>query len=317
MNLSSRRCSLLAAVVFAALGSSLAWAQEGAPTPVEQRLHEEMQTLLVRMVESGALQPESQGVSLAAPASRQPDFGAILDVRHRAAADTGLPVLGVTPGSSAAKLGIQPGDRLLALNGSPLTGLGADVNGRAVAAHALREGLLANSNGIELSVARGDGVQVLRGTVDVVQLPPYRLELGAAIANASLVSTGGGDGVSSCGRISVFDIAPRRQQLYKAVLIAVDGKLPGPASSEVFRLQPGRHVLRVAEAIDPVQFDSLQRLTRDRHRGGEHYKELEIDVQPGVTYRLAARFNYDQRNSIRDGAYWDPVIWTEVAEPCR
>jgi hypothetical protein len=314
MNLSRPR-SLLAGAVFAALCCGPARAQE--PAPVEQRLHEEMQTLLVRLVESGALQAETQPVTLTAPASRQPDFGAILDVRHRAAADNGLPVLGVTPGSSAAKLGVQPGDRLLAVNGTPLTGLGADAEGRSVAARSLRETLLANSHSVELSVARGEGVQVLRGSVDVVQVPAYRLELGAAIANASLLNTAGGDGESSCGRVSVFDVAPRNQQLYKAVLIAVDGKLPGPTSSEVFRLEPGRHVLRVAEAIDAHQFGSLQRLTRDRRRGDDHYKDLEIDVRPGVTYRLASRFNYDQRNSIRDGAYWDPVIWTEISEPCR
>jgi hypothetical protein len=312
----SRPRSLLAGAVLSAL-CGLAGAQETAPAPVEQRLHEEVQSLLVRLVESGALPDEAGGIALAAPASRQPDRGAFLDVRWRAGADTGLPVLGVTPGSSAARLGVQPGDRLLAVNGTTLTGLGADGEGRSVAAQALREALLANSEALELSVARGDAVQVLRGTVNVVQVPAYRLELGAAIAGASIAGTGGGDGVSSCGRISVFDVAPRSQHLYKAVLIAVDGKLPGPTSSDVFRLEPGRHVLRVAEAIDPKQFDSLQRLTRDRRRGDDHYKDLEVDVQPGTTYRLASRFNYDQRNSIRDNAYWDPVIWTEIPETCR
>ena len=312
----SRPLSLLAGAVFAALGG-LAGAQETASPAVEQRLHEEMQSLLVRLVESGALAEGSTGLSLAAPASRQPDFGAILDVRYRAGTDAGLPVLGVTPGSSAARLGVQPGDRLLAVNGVSLAGLGADADGRAVAARTLRDGLLANSESLELSVERGAHVQVLRGTVDVVQVPAYRLELGAALADATLAQSGGGDGVSSCGRISVFDVAPRNQQLHRAVLIAVDGELPGPTSSDVFRLTPGRHVLRVAEAIDAHQFNDLQRLTRDRRRGDDRYKELEIDVQPGITYRLAAKFNYDQRNSIRDGAYWDPVIWKEVPETCR
>lgn len=310
----SRPLSLLAGAVFAALGG-WACAQDAAPVAAEQRLHEEMQSMLVRLVESGAL-PGDGALALSAPASRQPDFGAILDVRYRAGSDAGLPVLGVTPGGSAARLGVQPGDRLLAVNGVSLAGLGADADGRALAARTLRDALLAHSGSLELSVERGAKVQVLRGSVDVVEVPAYRLELGAAIATAALAQSGGGDGVSSCGRVSVFDVAPRSQQLYPAVLIAVDGQLPGPSSSEVFRLEPGRHVLRVAERIDPVQFNDLQRRTRDRG-SRDRYKELEIDVQPGITYRLAARFNIDRRNQIRDNGYWDPVIWKEVAETCR
>lgn len=310
----SRPRSLLTAALLAVLGGA-ASAQE--PAAVEQRLQEEMQSMLVRLVESGALRDGGEGIALSAPATRQPDFGAILDVRYRAGTGAGLPVLGVTPGTSAARLGVQPGDRLLAVNGVSLAGLGADADGRAVAARTLRDALLAHSESIELSVERGAQVQVLRGRVDIVQLPAYRLELDAMLGAAALAQSGGGDGVSNCGRISVFDNAPRGQQLYRAVLIAIDGELPGPTSSTVFRLEPGRHVLRVAEAIDPKQFDSVQRLTRDRRRGDDHYKELAVDVQPGITYRLAAKFNYDQRNSIRDGAYWEPVIWKEIPESCR
>jgi hypothetical protein len=294
-----------------------AFAQESvAPTPLEQRLHAELQAVLLRLLESGDLRAQDlETLSLVAPASQQADFGAILDVRHRADSDLGLPVLGVTPGGSAAALGLKPGDRLLAVNGTPLIGLGAAADGRALAAQRLRETLIAAPDAVELRVARDGGEQVLRGPVRVVELPAYRLELGAALANASLAASGDGDGESSCARVSVFDIAPRSQRLYRAVLIAVDGKLPGPTSSEVYRLTPGRHRLTVAEAIDPRQFGDIQRLQRDR--GRDRYKELEVDVQAGITYRLAARFHIEERNSIRDGAYWEPVIWKETAERCR
>ena len=97
-------------------------------------------------------------------------------------------------------------------------------------------------------------------------------------------------------------------------LIGVDGALPGPPSSDVYRLDPGRRRLTVAEAIDPEQFNSVQRTQRDR-QGRERYKDLILDVQPGITYRLGARHILDKRNSIRDNAYWEPVIWAEAAEP--
>ena len=47
------------------------------------------------------------------------------------------------------------------------------------------------------------------------------------------------------------------------------------------------------------------------------YKTLTIDVAPDTTYLVAARLNEDQRDNPANGAYWDPVVWKEVAETCR
>ena len=305
------------ALTLALLLAGGAQAQDAAPRAIEQRLHEEVRSVLLRLIESGELRAEdTEDLALIAPASEQADFGAILDARYRSDADVGLPVLGVTPGGSAAQLGLRAGDRLLAVNGKPLQALGGDAQGRSLAAQRLREELLTASDGVELRVARDGGEQVLRGPVQVVSLPAYRLELGAALAQASLAAAGGGDGVSSCGRVSVFDIAPRRQQLYRAILIAVDGHLPGPTSSDSYRLEPGEHTLTVAEAIESHRFGSVQNLERTR-MDRERYKTLVVNVQPGITYRLAARFHPEERSRIRDGAYWEPTIWKEIPESCR
>jgi hypothetical protein len=314
----ARLCGALLLALAGGIGAQAPAPVAAAPANVlEQRLHQEVQAVLLRLIGSGELGPEAATeMSLAAPASQQPDFGAILDVRHRGPQDAGLPVLGVTPGSSAAALGLRAGDVLVAVNDEPLQGLGADAAGLSLAAPRLRAALLAEVETVQLQVRRGAETLALSGPVRVVELPAYRLELGAALANASLAAAGGGDGVSSCGRVSVFDIAPRTQKLYRAVLIAVDGRLPGPSESDVFRVTPGRHVLTVAEAIDWRQFLSVQRYQRDRS-SRDRYKKLEIDVQPGITYRLAARFHPEERHSIRDGAYWEPVIWKESPERCR
>lgn len=121
----------------------------------------------------------------------------------------------------------------------------------------------------------------------------------------------------SCARISTFDVAPRKQKLYPAVLIAVDGQLPGPTDAQSWRLTPGPHTLTVAEAIEPHEFSGVAQRQRDGRRTRERYKTLQIEAQPGVTYRLAAQLHLDRRNDIRDGGYWDPVIWKESPEPCR
>ena len=290
-----------------------------ADSQAEQRVREEVQSALLRLVDNGEIAADDLAtLRLDVPASRTPVFGAIIDARFRPESDrSGLPVAAVTPNSSASQIGLRAGDRLLAANGASLLGLGADTQGRSIAIRQLKEALESSAAAIALRVDRGGDILELTGPVRIVDLPAYRLELGHALAGATYAAgAGGGDGLSSCGRVSVFDAAPRGKQIYRAVLIAIDGELPGPPNSDTYRLDAGRHRLTVAEAIDPEQFNSVQRTQRDR-QGRERYKELTIDVQPGITYRLGAHFILDQRNSIRDNAYWEPVIWAEAAETCR
>jgi hypothetical protein len=99
------------------------------------------------------------------------------------------------------------------------------------------------------------------------------------------------------------------------VLIAVDGRLPGPTGAESWRIKPGKRVLKVAEAIEPNRFTPLQNRERDGRRA-DRYKTLEIDAEPGITYRLAVRLHADRRNPMRAGEYWEPVIWKQSPEPC-
>ena len=120
----------------------------------------------------------------------------------------------------------------------------------------------------------------------------------------------------SCARISTFDIAPRTEKLFPAVLIEVDGGLPGPTSAETWRLSPGKHTLKVAEAIASYEFNAVQLRQRDG-RQLNRYKTLDIVAEPGITYRLSAKLIMDKRHKIRTGEYWQPVIWKESPEPCH
>ncbi|MCG6117201.1 MAG: hypothetical protein MEQ07_03270 [Aquimonas sp.] len=121
---------------------------------------------------------------------------------------------------------------------------------------------------------------------------------------------------STCGRISTFDIAPRTENLFAAVLIAVNGNLPGPTTADQWRLPPGRHTLTVAEAIDANRFLASQNRERDGRRTRDRYKTLVVEVEPGITYRLAARLIPEGRSLVRRNAHWEPVIWKQSPEPC-
>jgi hypothetical protein len=120
----------------------------------------------------------------------------------------------------------------------------------------------------------------------------------------------------TCARVSTFDVASRSQNLFAAVLIAIDGQLPGPVNADSWRIQPGKHTLKVAEAIDANRFSPPQNRERDG-RQHDRYKTLTIEAEAGLTYRLAARFYPDKRNDMRGGGYWEPEIWSTKAEACK
>jgi hypothetical protein len=177
---------------------------------------------------------------------------------------------------------------------------------------------LEGDNALALRVQRDGDDQRLAGVVETVDLPAMRIELGSGGSAVAAASDGRvpADPDSSCARVSTFDVAPRSRDLYPARLLAVDGELPGPSAQDSFRIQPGRHVLTVAEVIDAREFSPIANQQRSRH-SRQLVRTIEIDARPGVTYLLAARLLDDRRGSILDAGYWQPVLWKERAEPCR
>lgn len=278
------------------LALALALALSPAGHAGDAQVDAEMQSLLLRLADAGQLPgPDESPLTLSQPERLRHELGAVIDVRTPGG--EGLPVLAVTPGSAAERIGLQAGDRLLAINDR-------DFRGGTAGADALQQALAARDGQLELRVARDGQALALAGAADPVVVPAYSLTISASSAGAG------------CGRVSTFDTAPRNQHIYPAILIAVDGRLPGPTGAETFRLGVGKHVLTVAEAIDPVQFDDIHRVQRDRMLR-DRYKTLEIDVQADTTYRLGARFILEKRNQIRSKEYWEPVIYAQKEERCR
>ncbi|MGQ0799362.1 MAG: hypothetical protein ACT4NL_04505 [Pseudomarimonas sp.] len=145
-----------------------------------------------------------------------------------------------------------------------------------------------------------------------VPTPAWSLLASALLLAATSTRASAGD---SCARVSTFDVGARGDNLFAAVLISVDGELPGPTHADSWRIEPGPHTLSVAEAIDSNRFSAINNRARDGSQGNR-YKELTLVAEAGMTYRLAARFHPDKANQVRGGGHWEPVIWKTSAEAC-
>jgi hypothetical protein len=310
--------------LLALLGLTLTAAVSAQSTPVEQRLGEEVQLALVRLIESGAFagKPGNEiAFTLDEPARRVNNLGLLVDSASAERARDGLRVLGVTPRSAAQRMGIKAGDRIVAVNGTSLVGLGADPAGHAQAAVTMRTlvDTLSDGSVLEFGLQREDKPLTLRGELSSIVLPPIHLKVGR---DELLASTNAGvsrrepqsdGGTGGCGRFNDFDVAPSQRDLYGVKLLMIDGVSTGPAGVHQFRVSAGTHVVKVVELIPSKVY---RRLNPTRLGDGPEVKTLTVEVKADTTYYLAAKFNEDKRNSRVGGEYWDPVVWRETPDRC-
>ena len=284
----------------------------------EQRMRQDVQSMLSHLAESGALgqHPERVSLQVSSPAQRVSTLGALVDSTSAQNARDGLHVLGATPGSTADRLGLHPGDVIVAVNGTSLRELGADDHGRALAAATMRAVVedVPDASPINVEVLRGGTQLSLSAPMQALYLPAVHMELGSGAdagggaAGTAHVTVGGG----GCGRISAFDVAPRGERLYAAQLLLIDGTTPGPTGTPSFRVEAGEHKVLVAENI-PTQALGVGEIATLRRRTS---KELTVVVQPGMTAMIAAQLHLANASDLSHGSYWDPVVWKQIAESC-
>jgi hypothetical protein len=285
---------------------------DARPAP-EQRMRRDLDAVVSQMAVSGALgqHPEHASLTLSEPAHRVNDVGALVDSTSARSAQDGLRVLGATPGSTADRLGLQAGDVIVAVNGTSLRNLGADENGRALAASTMRSVVdtLPDDARLSVDVVRGGSRLTLSAPVQHVYVPAMHVQIG----DGALAAGGGGDAAASagCGRISAFDVAPRGQHLYAARILLIDGVTPGPGTPS-YRVEAGEHRLLVAENI-PTQALGVGEIATFRRQTS---KPLTVVVEPGKTALVAAQLHLDRSTDLR-GGYWDPVVWKQIDEACR
>lgn len=263
------------------------------------RVDAEIAPLLAKLAEAGELSGhDQQPVTIQRPERSHLELGAVVDLRH---GDTeGAKVMAISPGSAAQRMGIEPGDRMLSVNGQPLT-----------AASDLSEALAATNGALEIDIRRGGQTLSLQGSADRVTVPAYAMTI-SAVSSAATTRRG----AVGCGRISQILTPPATQDIYTLVIHDVDGRLPAPWGSSAFSLSEGPSTIRVSEAIRHDRFTGNQNRKRHTLFPSERYKTFVLDVAPNTTYRLGARLIRENREDIRGGSYWEPVVWSSFEERC-
>lgn len=223
------------------------------------------------------------------------ELGAVVDVRL--ANRNGIAILAVTPGGAADRMGLQAGDRLLAINGRRLDGTSKPSS--------TLEFALQESNGaLQVQASRNGKTLALSGRADALRL---------AVTSSNS---------RSCGYISTqAGVVPRTQHIFHADITQIDGRSTPLEPSYRHRVNAGKHVLVVREFIDPDYLSSAQLnqiAKMKKFAFARAYKSLVIDVKPNMSYRIGARLIKDKLDtqSIRDNAYWEPVAWEVVPEAC-
>lgn len=217
---------------------------------------------------------------------------AVVDIRRPNV--EGVAVLAITPGGNADRMGMQVGDRVLSVNGRSLTG--------TLQPSVVLEDALAGGGPVRATVSRNGEVLQLSGRQEANAMPP--------------------PGPVGCGYVSNRGTLPHvGDRLYLVDIVSIDGGgLPIDANRH--RLPAGMHAITVSERIESVRFDPLEQRAREQllsREGARAAKTLVVEVKPGMRHQLGARFLDEglDGNRIRQNAYWEPVVWREVAEECR
>jgi predicted metalloprotease with PDZ domain len=158
---------MLAAALLALAGAASA----AEPDP---RIAEEIETTLLRLAELGALDALEDGrpLTIQREARLRYELGAVVEIGPRLAH---AEVVAITPGGSAARMGLAVGDRIVAING---VALGGDGDPGATFARAVME----SGGRFTLAVRRRGRALELVGSAEPVQVPGFRLRIEQPLA---------------------------------------------------------------------------------------------------------------------------------------
>ncbi|MBO9716634.1 MAG: hypothetical protein J7507_07450 [Pseudoxanthomonas sp.] len=127
----------------------------------------------------------------------------------------------------------------------------------------------------------------------------------------------------ACGLVGANTApTPEALDIFPGRIMQINGERPS-LRRDAYRLQPGRHVLVVAESIPRAHLGTAQqaqivKMQRRKDFSG-YYKPLVVEVRADTLQRVGVRLRRDRLDpaSLRDNAYWEPVVWEEVERSCR
>lgn len=234
------------------------------------------------------------------PPQQMTNLGLILDVDRSA---EGYKVLSVTPGSTADKLAIKSGDKILAINDVKINKANNEKTisqlNQLVAGEQIKLALNTNGNYKELSTK-----------IAGQYIPGVKLEIGSqALAKMDTKTAKISSAVKGCGQVTVFFDPPQAREIYPAVFNKI-GKNHGIRNWHSFRLPVGKHTIYLHEHIYDTKY-LLRRIGRQKA------KPIEIDVKANTSYHLGAKFIRANRFKTAKGRHWEPVVWKTSESNCK
>ena len=155
-----------------------------------------------------------------------------------------------------------------------------------------------------------------------ILLSTLLLAAGAHAAAGETAAPATGAPGSTCGYVTDQRATiPRSGDIFPVEITRIDGRSTPLDPKNRHAVQPGARTLTVTDHIDMhrlpgaavAQIAKMKRLEQQRA-----YKPFTVEVQPGVSYAIGARVLRDRLDvqSIRDNAYWEPVVWEQRPETC-
>lgn len=112
---------------------------------------------------------------------------------------------------------------------------------------------------------------------------------------------------SNCGTVASYKVPSEQDDLYPVMLTHIDGV--AIVAQANYHLTLGHHKITMVELVSAPGWDFPL-----KYRGK---KTIDIDVQQGMRYHFAAKFNRFVSNPVRSDDFWLPVIWKQEPLSCR